>query len=105
MSKILGVSYGAMKKWMGTQKYLLHPNLLYREEKLLGTRKLNFDLGNLKSERGYVKGGNKIKTKVKQDRREYYRNYYLTKEKPNPEKMEKRRERARARIRKKAGVV
>ena len=95
------VSEETIAKWMGRVKYILNPKLLYKEERVIGRRKVNLEVKILEEEyaikdRKYVKGGNKIK----KDRTEYYRNYHLTKVKTNPEKLEKRRKMSREWVRK-----
>lgn len=78
MARELEISTRTIFNWMPNKKILLHPNLLYKEEKLLGTRKLDFENGS---------------------REEYYRKRYLEVTKKNPKEMEKRRIRAKERAR------
>lgn len=67
MGQILGVSYPAIKKWMGHQKYLKDPRLLYREEKAVGRRRVGKP--NLIVRKTYYKN---YYLKNKEKKRQYY---------------------------------
>lgn len=76
MSQTLGVSYSAIKNWMGNQKYLIHPGLLYMGEPDNRGCKKEIDWKAIEEfkKRQAEKGNGE---KVFNSRAEYLKDYYI----------------------------